>query len=209
MLITALTSAGMQLRTTDGHLSAAFVFTLSVADAVLVIALVFFFLQSHRERPRDVLLGARPITYEALAGLALVPLVLMLVVLVLVVILAVAPHLHNVPRNPLEDMLQNRRDAIIFGAVVMIAGGVREEIQRGFILHRFDQYLGGGYVGVLLYSSVFGLGHIEQGSDVAIATGLLGAVWGGAYLARRSIVAPMVNHAGFNLAQLLKFAVVS
>ena len=35
-------------------------------------------------------------------------------------------------------------DAAIFALVVMIAGGVREEIQRGFVLHRFEQYLGGG-----------------------------------------------------------------
>ncbi len=42
-----------------------------------------------------------------------------------------------------------------------------------------------------------------------IATGLLGAFWGVIYLARRSIVAPMVSHAGFNLAQLVKhFAIV-
>ena len=37
-----------------------------------------------------------------------------------------------------------------------------------------------------------------------IATGLLGFVWGLVYIARRSIVAPMVSHAAFNLTQLLK-----
>jgi membrane protease YdiL (CAAX protease family) len=30
-------------------------------------------------------------------------------------------------------------------------------------------------------------------------------VWGLLYLARRSIVAAMVSHAGFNLAQLLRY----
>ena len=34
---------------------------------------------------------------------------------------------------------------------------------------------------------------------------LLGAIWGCIYLVRRSIVAPMVSHAGFNLLQLIKF----
>ena len=46
-----------------------------------------------------------------------------------------------------SDMLQTPRDAVIFAFVVMIAGGVREEIQRGFIIRRFDQYLGGGLAG--------------------------------------------------------------
>jgi membrane protease YdiL (CAAX protease family) len=52
---------------------------------------------------------------------------------------------------------------------------------------------------------VFGLGHFEQGYDAMIATGTLGLIWGFLYVARRSIVAPMVSHAGFNLAQLLKY----
>ena len=57
----------------------------------------------------------------------------------------------------------------------MIAGGVREEVQRGFILHRFEQYLGGGARWASsCYSVLFGLGHLEQGWDAAIATGVLG-----------------------------------
>jgi membrane protease YdiL (CAAX protease family) len=102
-------------------------------------------------------------------------------------------------------MLQNRRDALIFGIVALVAGGVREEVQRGFILHRFDRYLGGGALGLVIFSGLFGLGHVDQGIDAAIATGVLGALWGGVYLARRSIIAPMVSHAGFNLAQLVNY----
>ena len=91
------------------------------------------------------------------------------------------------------------------GVVVMVAGGLREETQRGFILHRFDTHLGGGVAGLLLYSLLFGLGHVDQGRDAALATAVLGLVWGAVYLSRRSIVAPMISHAGFNLAQLLKY----
>jgi membrane protease YdiL (CAAX protease family) len=91
----------------------------------------------------------------------------------------------------------------------MVAGGVREEVQRGFILHRFDQFLGGAAAGVIVFSVFFGLGHLEQGFDAAIATGTLGAFWGVVYVRRRSIVAPMVSHAGFNLAQLAKYFVVA
>jgi membrane protease YdiL (CAAX protease family) len=125
--------------------------------------------------------------------------------LVLMVILTVAPQLHNVPRNPLADMLQTWGDAVIFGVVAMVAGGVREEIQRAFIIHRFEGFLGGGLVGVFVFSALFGLGHLEQGNDAAIATGSLGAIWGIVYLTRRSVIAPMVSHAAFNLAQLIKF----
>jgi membrane protease YdiL (CAAX protease family) len=125
-------------------------------------------------------------------------------VLIIGIVITWAPELRNVPRNPFEAMLTTRVDAAIFAVVVMIAGGVREEVQRGFIVHRFGQYLGGGIYGVLFYSVFFGLGHYEQGYDAAIATAALGLLWGLTYLKRGSIIAPVVSHAGFNLAQIVK-----
>jgi membrane protease YdiL (CAAX protease family) len=90
--------------------------------------------------------------------------------------------------------------------VVLIAGGVREEIQRAFLLHRFEGWLGGGMFGVIVTSVAFGAGHLLQGYDAAIVTGMLGALWGVVYLRRRSAVAPMVSHAGFDLLQIVQFA---
>jgi membrane protease YdiL (CAAX protease family) len=205
LLILVLRGFGMRMVLPDGHLSPPFVFTLSLMDAVLVVGLVIVFLRAHHESIRTVLFGEGHILREVLVGIAMLPAVFMFVVLVLVTILRFAPHLHNVAQNPLEDMLRNRRDAMIFACVVMIAGGVREEVQRGFIIHRFGQYLGGAGWGIAIYSVAFGLGHLQQGMDAMIATALLGMVWGLLYLARRSIVASMVSHAGFNVAQLLKY----
>ncbi len=204
-LFAVLTGFGMQLRTADGHWSPLFVAVLSMLDTLLVVGLVMLFLRSHGERPRDVLLGTRPVAREAVVGVFLLPIIFILAGLMLYTLFRYAPHLHNVARNPLEDMLQNRRDAMIFAVVGMVAGGVREEIQRAFILHRFDRFLGGGAVGVVLYSIVFGLGHADQGWDATITVALLGAIWGTIYLLRRSVIAPMVCHAGFNLAQVIKF----
>jgi membrane protease YdiL (CAAX protease family) len=209
LLLGALNGLGLRMQTADGHLSPTFVFTLSLADTAVVVALVFFLLNVHRESPRHALLGERPVLREVFVGIALIPVMLTVVVVVLALIFMFARQLHNVDRNPFEDMLQTRRDILVFGIVAMVAGGVREELQRGFILHRFEQYLGGGVVGVFLYSALFGLGHWDQGYDAAIATALLGAVWGIVYLIRRSIIAPMVSHAGFNLAQVLKYVTLS
>jgi membrane protease YdiL (CAAX protease family) len=209
LLIVFLVALGFPLRTDDGHLSPPFVFLLSLLDTVLVIALVWAFLRLRGESARAVLIGARPVLREMLIGVALMPLLFVSVLVILLLILSVAPQLHNVPKNPLEDLLRTRGDAIVFAFVVMVAGGVREEVQRGFILHRFDQFLGGAAAGVIVFSVFFGLGHLEQGFDAAIATGTLGAFWGVVYVRRRSIVAPMVSHAGFNLAQLAKYFVVA
>ena len=204
-IIALLSALGMSVQTADGGLSPRFILALSMLDSMLLIAMIVFFLHTHGERPSDVLLGSRPVSREILLGILLLPIVFLLVLVVLATILTIAPQLRNVPRNPLEDLLQNYFDAIVFGVVAMIAGGVREEVQRGFILHRFDQYLGGGAVGLVVFSAVFGLGHIYEGYDVAIVTSVLGAIWGVTYLLRRSIVAPMVSHAAFNLSQLVKY----
>lgn len=205
LLIVVLRGFGMEMSLADGRLSPPFVFTLSLLDAALVVVLILFFLRAHNESARRVLLGDGRVLREALIGVAVLPAIFMFAVLVLMLVLRFAPQMHNVARNPLEDMLRSRTDALVFTAVVMLAGGVREEVQRGFIIHRFGEYLGGAGWGVAIYSVVFGLGHASQGSDAMVVTALLGAAWGLLYIARRSIVASIVSHAGFNLAQLLKY----
>jgi membrane protease YdiL (CAAX protease family) len=205
LLIVIVRALGLDALTSDGGLSPPFVFTVSLLDAVIVVGLVLMFLRAHDESPRTILFGHRPVIREALLGIATLPAVFMFVMLALLAILRFAPYLHNVVRNPFEDMLRTRGDAMIFAVVVMIAGGVREEVQRGFIAHRCGQYLGSALIGVGIYSVLFGMLHFEQGYDAMIATGLLGLVWGLLYIARGSIVAPMVSHAAFNFAQILKY----
>ena len=208
LLIGILTGFGLPVRLEQGRLSPTFVFALSLLDTVLVVGLVFFFIRAHRESPRAMFLGARPIVREMLMGIIVLPLLFVIVLIVRALVLTWAPQLHNVERNPFEDMLQTRQDTLAFGVVVMVAGGVREEIQRAFVLRRFQQFLGGAGVGIVVFSALFGLGHIEQGFDAALATALLGAAWGTLYLLRGSIVAPMVSHAAFNLAQLITYVTI-
>ena len=203
LLIAVLRGFGMPIQLGEGALNPQFVFAVSLLDAALVVGLVLLFLRAHHESARDVLLGPVRRLREVFVGIGLIPVAFFIVALIMLLIRAYLPQLHNVETNPFGDMLKTRSDALIFAVVVMIAGGVREEVQRGFILHRFGQYLGGGLYGVLLWSALFGLGHFEQGYDAIIATGILGAFWGFIYLRRRSVIAPLVSHAGFNLAQIL------
>ncbi len=193
--------------TADHAYSITFVVALSLIDALLLVGLVFAFLIVHGERPASVLFGPRDAWREALLGALLVPAVFLVAVIVLVTVQLVAPSLHNVVRNPLETLIRSPGTAALLALVAVVSGGVREEVQRAFILHRFEQYLGGAPVGLVLFSLVFGAGHVIQGWDAAVTTAVLGAFWGVIYLARRSIVAPMVSHAGFDLAEILRFVV--
>jgi membrane protease YdiL (CAAX protease family) len=187
-----------------------FVVAVSLLDTLAVVALVVFFLRLRGESASRVLLGVPgSIWREVRRGIAYLPLVFVLVVGLGSIVQWLAPWMHNVPENPLQAMLTSPWRVAIFAVVVVLAGGVREEVQRGFILHRFDNDLGGAHVGLLLFSVAFGLGHLTQGLDAALITGALGLLWGVMYLHRRSVVAPAISHSLFNLIEIALYQYAS
>jgi membrane protease YdiL (CAAX protease family) len=188
-----------------GHLSFGYVTTLLMLDAIMMIGMIFWFLHRHGERARDVFLGPRPTRHEVWLGIPMTAVVFMLALLVLSTTQRILPSLHNVPENPLQQLIATRSQAFVFAIVATIAGGLREEIQRAFIIHRFAQHLGGEKVGLILYSVIFGLGHSLQGWDAVVTTTILGLFWGYVYVSRRSIVAPVVSHSGFNAAEIFQY----
>jgi uncharacterized protein len=202
-----LAATGLRPLQPDGKLSLPFVLILSVADTALLIGLMVWLTRLHGERVRELWLGSRPVRREVLHGLLLVPVVFLMVVVLLNVMQLVAPWLHNVTVNPLEQLAGTPGQAAVFAIVAIVAGGLREELQRAFLLRRFEQHLGGAAVGVFILSVGFGLGHIVQGWDAVITTGTLGAFWALLYLRRRSVVAPIVSHAGFNSLEILRVAI--
>jgi membrane protease YdiL (CAAX protease family) len=202
-----LRAAGMPILQGDGRLSLAFVLVLSITDTALLITLMVILTRAHGQRVSDLWLGIRPIRGEVFHGLLLIPLVFLGVVVLLNAMRIFAPWLHNVPINPLEQLAGTPGQAAVFAVVAIVAGGIREELQRAFLLQRFERHLGGATVGVVVLSIGFGLGHIVQGWDAVITTGALGAFWAVLYLRRRSSIAPIVSHSGFNSLEVLRVAV--
>lgn len=200
----ALQAGGLSALRDDGALSATFVFALSLIDTVVLLTLILWLLLRRGERPGRVFFGGRPPGREAAAGVASVPFVFISVAVLTLAIRRYAPSLHNVPDNPLEALLGTQAGLLMFLFVVIVAGGIREELQRAFLLHRFRDDLGRPWLGVMITSLAFGLGHTLQGLDAAIITGTLGAIWGVMYVLRRSAVAPIVSHSLFNSAELLR-----
>jgi len=204
-----LAAFGFNAYSGSGKLNVAYVVGLSLADSVALMGLVVIFLYAHGERPRDVLIGRGRVRHEIAIGIPLIVAALGRGVAVLGAVQRFAPSLHTVENNPLQDLMKSPRDAWLFALVLLVAGGIREEVQRAFLIHRFEVWLGGGVTGVIVTSAAFGAGHLLQGVDAMLATGLLGAFWGAVYLRRRSCVAPMVSHAGFDLLQIVQYIVVS
>lgn len=202
-----LAFAGLVPLQPDGRLNAIWVFALALGDTILLVGLTWTLLVVNGESPREVFLGSAPPAREAQVGLLLVIPLVLVAALVIVGIRTYWPSLHNVRENPLAELLTSPRDASLFLIVVLLAGGVREEVQRAFLLTRFERHLGGAAVGLGVTSLAFGAGHALQGYDAAVATGLLGLIWGWVYLRRRSAVAPIVSHAGFNTLEIVRFLV--
>lgn len=201
----ALQAAGLSPVRDDGTLSAPFVFTLSLVDTAVLLSLILALLLRRGESPWRVFIGERPLAREIGAGVLSLPVVFAIVILISVLVRQFAPSLHNVPENPLQGFLGTQSGLLMFLFVVIVAGGVREELQRAFLLHRFRGDLGQPWMGVFITSLAFGMGHTLQGLDVAIVTGMLGALWGGMFLRRGSAVAPMISHSLFNSSELLRF----
>jgi len=200
---TPMGTDGSRLALDSSQISLQFFALSALLDTACIAILIRIFLLKSGEPSHRVLLGDRPIGLELGRGLLYLPVLWLLVIGVMSLLNTMFPSLHNVPTNPYAAYMDTPLDAGIFIVVVVLAGGVREELQRAFILHRF-QHLGGAYVGLGLFSVAFGLMHSPQGWDAAIAVGLLGVIWGLMYIRRRSVVAPMVSHAGFDVVQVLQ-----
>jgi len=207
------------LETNTANISFEFLATLLLADTAVIAILIRVFLILSGEDSRDVFLGRRKPASEIGGGVLLVPLVFAAVTGIVLLFRYVAPWMHTVQDNPMAQFMKTPFDAAIFLVVVVLAGGVREELQRAFILHRSAQihfeipvfrrrfHIGGVRQGLVVFSLTFGLLHLNQGLDVASTLALLGFFWGVLYLRRRSVIMSMTNHACFNAAQVAQVLV--
>jgi membrane protease YdiL (CAAX protease family) len=192
----------------EGGMSLEFTAMVLLFDTALTALLIRIFLEMSGEDSRTVFIGNRPLMGEVLRGFALVPVAFIGVTVVTLGLRTIAPWLHTVNESPLLKFMSTPTDAAVFLVVVVLGAGIKEELQRAFILHRFEHYLGGRRVGLAVFSGWFGILHFEQGLDVAASIGLLGLFWGVLYLKRRSAVMSMVNHASFNAAQVVQVMLV-
>jgi membrane protease YdiL (CAAX protease family) len=94
---------------------------------------------------------------------------------------------------------------LIWLPIGILGGGVVEELQRIFVITRFEKWLGrpGLVLGVALSSAIFGFGHLYQGLGTAISTAVSGLVFCLVYLRRRSALEPVVAHAFSDVLAML------
>lgn len=139
---------------------------------------------------------------EIAVGLAAVPLLFLIVFLTTLFFTFFLPSRVTV-ENPLLEPLKGLDDLGLFVVMVIYAGGIKEEIQRAFVLKRFERHIGGIYLGLLVWSIYFGAMHFAQGEHRAVSAGLLGVAFGLLYIRRRNLIAPIAAHVFYDVSVII------
>ncbi len=178
---------------------------LESAIAFVILAII---LKTRHETIAD--LGLRWNRWKAhlATGLSLVPCLFLLNSLVSLVFRAYFPQ-YYLEKNPLIQLVQTPKQLALLIFSALIAGGIKEEVQRAFILTRFRLYLGGAGLGLVLWSIGFGAGHYVQGVQGVVTAGLYGFIFGIVYLQSGSLIAPIVAHSAYDLLALLAYWFIS
>lgn len=175
-------------------------------SSLLLLALLALMQRLRREPFPGVYLGRAPARLrEAAAGLPWVAAIFGFAFLLKSLFHHLAPGIYSGERNVLEDLMRSPGDLALFLFVALFTGGVKEEIQRAFVIRRFEAGWGPAWLGALLFAVYFGLGHRVQGWDEAIIAGLLGFAWGILFIRRRSVLAPVVSHGLYDALELIRY----
>ncbi len=184
----------------DARLISAFI----LLEAGITLVFLTALLRVHGETFSDLGLNRKRWVANAAIGLAFLPLFFLTNTLVSELFRRFLPQFY-LDRNPLIDMVRSPRDLVLFLVSGLVAGGVKEELQRAFILTRFRQHLGGAWPGLVLWSAAFAAGHYLQGVQGVVVAGVLGLLFGILYLVRQSLVAPIVSHAAYDTVVLIGY----
>ena len=170
-------------------------------DATLTLLLVRVLLAVRREKLQSPGGFGRGFMAEVVWGLVTVPILFLMVVAASLCFQWFWPEMVTL-ENPLLSLLKRREDMLLFLLTGIYVGGFKEEIQRAFVLARFEKLLNMNWPGLLIWSLYFGVGHLGQGPDNAFKAGLLGVLFGLLYLWRRRLTAPIVAHAVYNFSTI-------
>jgi membrane protease YdiL (CAAX protease family) len=189
------TSLLADLRTLSGFL---------LLEAFITFLLLYLVMRAHGESLQWLGLCWRRWRADALIGCAIVPILFGINAVANVIIRFYFPRF-LLERNPLTELVRTPQDLGIFIGTALIAGGIKEELQRAFILRRFQADLGGASLGLILWSIVFAIGHYVQGAQGIVVAGSFGVILGIAYLVRGTLIAPIVAHGVYDTVALLGY----
>ena len=111
----------------------------------------------------------------------------------------------SAPRRSVMAFFADPANLLVWLPIGILGGGLVEELERIFVITRFERWLGraGLWLGIAASSVVFGLAHLYQGPGAALSTGVSGFVLALVYLRRRAALEPIVAHATADVLAIL------
>jgi uncharacterized protein len=169
--------------------------------AFLILAML---MNQHQERLRDLGLQWKQWRPNVLTGIILVPFLFLINALIGFVFRVYFPK-YYLATNPLTEIIRTPLQLGLFIFSALIAGGIKEELQRAFILTRFRDYLGGSLTGLIVWSLAFGASHYVQHLQGMVVATIYGFILGLIYLISGSLIAPIVAHSIYDTLALLGY----
>lgn len=165
------------------------------------VGVIWPLLRANGERLAGLGFGPRVLRLALLRGI-LLAIALFVILNVLVRSLLSAVGVGGTGQPPtFVALFRDPREAPLWVFCAVVGGGFNEELVRAFILTRFERAFGtrGLVLAIVVDCMEFGMGHLYQGVDGAVVTGLSGLLFALVFLHRRRVADAMVAHAGFDL----------
>lgn len=180
---------------------------LAFSNTMITLAFVSIFMLLGRERPRDIGFRGEQLMRQLLIGSGFGLLLALFDHLAIGNIMrAMNPESFNEGMKLLAEFMGTINIVVwVFASIFM--GGFIEELQRLFIITRFERCFGtiGIVIALMIESLLQGAGHAYQGSERAVIYIFVGLSFGLVYLRKRSAVEAMACHAVYDVFGLFWF----
>jgi membrane protease YdiL (CAAX protease family) len=177
-----------------------------VLSSIFIVGLVVLFQRIHRRDDRLQLkfFPSRQWWKAMAIGLAFVPVFFLFMLVAAAAMDFLFPG-SVLEENPVLQLVRTPFHLILFLISSVLAGGLREEVQRAFVINRSEVYFWSPWLGLGAWSIFFGLQHFAQGPAAILITAFLGFGFGWMYIRWKNILAPFISHACFNCLVLIFF----
>jgi len=180
---------------------------LALSNSIITIAFVSLFLLLGKERPREIGFRSEHLLRQILIGAAF-GLALALVDHVAIgnLMKSLLPDKFNEGMRLLAEFM-GKINIVVWLLAAIFMGGFIEELQRLFIITRFERCFGtiGIIIALVMESLLQGAGHAYQGPERAFIYIFVGLAFGLVYLRKKSAAEAMVCHAVYDVFGLFWF----
>jgi membrane protease YdiL (CAAX protease family) len=188
----------------------------SIVGSILLIklvtlAIILALLKFEEESLENIGLRSSGMVRKIMSGAALGIVIWIIIHILINPAIKVLIPANEAHRVDMSVYFQKLSQLMVWIPLVIFAGGFVEELQRIFILTRFEKWLKtpGLIISLVIGTIVFGMGHLYQGPNSAISAGISGLLFACVYLRKRSAWEAVSAHAVYDVVGVVVGFLVS